>query len=146
MSNRRREQQKQREISVEEVNIQAGEFLQEAEQYFRNVNHLRGLALTFKHCYETATAGNDYKSNAVMAQEFNNKHIKYIHMFRKENDTNRDICISRAQGEDFSLLIEIVRSKKLQHPLFELVAEESTTNSKSTASKPRVQVNVNQSQ
>ena len=54
MSDRRREQQKQKEISVEEVSIQASEFLQEAEEHFRKVNHLRGLALTFKHCYETA--------------------------------------------------------------------------------------------
>ena len=64
-----------------------------------------------------------------MAKDFYKKHIKYIHMFRKENDSNRDICISRSQGEDFSLIVEIVRSKKLQHPLFELVAEETTTNS-----------------
>ena len=80
------------------------------------------------------------KSNILMAQEYNNKHIKYIHMFRKENDSNRDICISRSQGEDFSLMIEIVRSKKLQHPLFELVAEETTTNN---ALKQRIRVNVN---
>ena len=32
--------------------------------------------------------------------------------FRMETDKNLDICISRLNGEDFSLIVEIVRNKK----------------------------------
>ena len=34
-------------------------------------------------------------------------------MFRLDSDKNKDICINRTKGEDFSLMVEIVRSKRV---------------------------------
>ena len=31
----------------------------------------------------------------------------------QQNDNNRDVCISRTSGEDFSLMIEVVKSKRV---------------------------------
>lgn len=63
--------------------------------------------------------------SSIAASECNIKHLKYIAMFRKENDTrNRDVCITRAHGtEDFSLLMEVVKSKRLREPLFDLIPD-----------------------
>ena len=47
-------------------------------------------------------------------QEYDSKYIEHSTLFRRACDESRDLCISRIAGEDFSLLIEIVRSKKVQ--------------------------------
>jgi len=52
---------------------------------------------------------------------------KYMAMFRLENDKNKDICINRTQGEDFSLLIEVVQSKRSSVKLFEGVDPKMST-------------------
>ena len=46
--------------------------------------------------------------------EYDNKYIEHSQLFRRACDESRDLCISRTPGEDFSLLVEIVRSKKVQ--------------------------------
>lgn len=51
--------------------------------------------------------------SAVKAAEYGAQYKKYITMFRKQTDAGRDICISRSRGENYSLLIEVVRSKRL---------------------------------
>jgi len=47
-------------------------------------------------------------------QEFDAKYMEHSQLFRRACDESRDLCISRIPGEDFSLLVEIVRSKKVQ--------------------------------
>jgi len=83
-----------------------------AEKSFKKINHIRGLSQTYKGMREEAKE-KSYKlkvEELPEVSEYDSKYIEHAYMFRKACDESRDLCISRIQGEDFSLLVEVVRS------------------------------------
>jgi len=95
--------------------------LNQAVAEFKKVNHLRGLTQSYKGMREEMREKTELMGTAALQavtktaeQEFDAKYIEHSQLFRRACDESRDLCISRIAGEDFSLLIEIVRSKKVQ--------------------------------
>ena len=47
-------------------------------------------------------------------EKYESEYNQYVHMFRKACDESRDICISRIPGEEYSLMVEVVRSRNVK--------------------------------
>lgn len=73
------------------------------------INHLRGLAITYLHHSKIIRQNEGHEAEI---EKYKRLYETYMTHFRMESDKNVEICISRSNGEDFSLIVEIVRNKK----------------------------------
>jgi len=102
--------------SLDQLEVDIMLHLSNAENYFKKVNHLRGLAQTYKGMREEMRE-KSYKLKVAQlpqVKEFDAKYTEHVQMFRKACDETRDLCISRIPGEDFSLNVEVVRAWKVK--------------------------------